>query len=272
MSAIWNALIQYDGDGFLFLFYCAALVWLFFRELDRVNRAVFVYLPLALTVLFLLPPFYILYSKVEESDTYYRILWLIPMTLTVAYAGVKLCRRSLVRGVVILGLILALTGHYTYRNENLLPAQNRLHIPQMVMNISDLIMNDTGGQRTMVAMPVGLVQFVRQYETKILMPYGREMQMPQYQNYDVDDSVYRAVNSEHPDLEVLTSAINQYNCNYVVLETAKLVGYNEQELAEYDLKLIAQTDGYSILRNEAQENSLTDQTDSAEEPAAKAEG
>ncbi len=90
-----NIIIQYEGSGFILLLYAAAFVLLLKNETDRGNRVLFGYLPLALCVLFLLPPVHGIYSKIEGSDTYYRLFWLLPAGTTIVYAGrAHICRPS----------------------------------------------------------------------------------------------------------------------------------------------------------------------------------
>ena len=81
---------QYGGGGFYLLLYLTALGFLFVRERRRHIRIVLVMVPLILLACFLLPVTRIVFvAAFDEGDTYYRILWLIPMGMTIAYAGVR---------------------------------------------------------------------------------------------------------------------------------------------------------------------------------------
>ena len=83
MEEIIHVIKEYAGTGWLLVLYLIALVYLLIREKDRRARMMLVYLPLAVIVVFLLPPVYRLYSALEQTDTYYRFLWLIPMSVTI---------------------------------------------------------------------------------------------------------------------------------------------------------------------------------------------
>lgn len=241
MREIADVLMRYEGSGQLLLLYAASLVYLLFCEKDRVRRTLLVYLPLLWIAAFALPPVYRLYSKLDEAGTYYRLLWLIPGGLTIAWGMIRLFQNRIRIGILVACGLIILCGQYTYSNENMLPAENRLHLPQMVIDVSDTIMNETGGEQTCVAMPVGLVQFVRQYNTKIIMPYGREMQMGSYYN-----SVYEAMEDTEPlDAGKLLRALDEYDCGYLVMETAKVLPI-DQKLQQAGLRIVADVDGYRI--------------------------
>lgn len=250
MSEIVKIFAQYEGSGYFMVLYTAAFIYLFITEKDRLLRAVFLYLPLIVWILFFLPPFHALYSKIEGSETYYRMLWMIPVTFTILYAGVHLFRRRILTGTAALALVLILCGNYVYNNANILKAENRLHLPQLVLDICDCITNDSGGEKVMVAMPANVVQFVRQYDSRIMMPYGREMLMPQWSN--VTNDVYEQIEAEVIDAEGMAAAADQYSCEYIVLEADKEV---DGDLADYGYEKIQTVDGYDIYRNTNEEDS-----------------
>jgi len=251
MSGVWGTIVAYSGTGFLTVLYVIALVTLFLREDDRANRILFLYLPACFLVLFLLPPVRDLYAKIEGMETYYRFLWLIPMSVTTCYALIRQTSRRLPFGLAAMAVLALLCGQYTYSNANILPAQNRLHLPQVVIDVSDYIVNAAGGQRTMVAMPPELVQFVRQYDSRILMPYGREMLMPQYADYY--QSVYDVMTADVIDGDALVAAIREYNCNYFVMRAEKMAGV---DLSGTGILYLDTVDGYNIYQDPGEPRGL----------------
>ena len=244
MSEIVKIFAQYEGSGYFMVLYTAAFLYLFITERDRLLRAVFLYMPFILWILFFLPPFHTLYTKVEGSETYYRMLWMIPVTFTILYAGVHLFRRKILAGTAIMILMLILCGNYVYNNDNILKAENRLHLPQLVLDICDCITRDSGGEKVMVAMPANVVQFVRQYDSRIMMPYGREMLMPQWSN--VTNDVYEQIEADVISAEGMAAAADQYSCGYIVLEGKKKV---DGDLADYGYEKLQTVDGYDVYRH-----------------------
>ena len=239
MKGILEILSEYEGGRLLFPLYLICLFYLSKCEKDRSRKILLLWLPLLCLVMFLLPPVYQIYGEIDGVRTYYRLLWILPVSLTIAYSGVKIFAANLRAGLAAICALVILSGQFVYSNENILKAENRLHLPQMVLDISDFLMNETGGEKTMAAMPVGLVQFIRQYNAKILMPYGREMQMGSYYN-----EVYEAMENTSPvNAQKLCEALDRYDCEFLVIEAAKEI---DGSLEKEGLTYLADVDGYSI--------------------------
>ena len=84
----WVILKNYGGTGFLLLLYVIALGYLLIREKNKYVRSIFVYAPMLLIFGFLFPVSRKLYVAVlNEGNTYYRVLWLLPVSITLAYTG-----------------------------------------------------------------------------------------------------------------------------------------------------------------------------------------
>lgn len=88
--------------------FLAALIYLLATEKDSKIRRVLLESSLVITVLFFFPLFKMVMDKVEEAGTYYRILWLLPMTVVIAYAGVKLIGRHTRIGLAAMVIVLVL--------------------------------------------------------------------------------------------------------------------------------------------------------------------
>lgn len=247
MNDVLDILIRYRGDGFLLVLYIAALVYLLLRERDRTLRALFVWLPLTLIAVFLLPPVYRIYSRIETA-TYYRILWLLPMSLTLCYAGLRLSVRLLRRfwpaGAALLGALIILGGNYVYDNVNIMKAENLLHLPHQVIDVSEFLLNDTGRVPLKAAVPAELVQYIRQYSSDIDLAFGREMVVSQWNYYD---PVYEAMEEADPiDAEKLVEATRADACSYIVLNASRAL---RGDLGDEGLVFLGNVDGFDIWRD-----------------------
>lgn len=255
MTEIISTVIEYMGEGFVPVVYVIALIALFRLEKDRAVRMIFGWLPLLILVAFLLPPAHTIYSKVDGADTYYRILWMLPMIVTIAACGVRVLRERLLLGTAILCVVAVVSGRYMYTasNTNLVAAENRLHIPNDVIRVCDTITNDAAGEETMAAVPAELVQFVRQYDSRIDLAYGREMLMPQYSRYTAN-AVYEAMEREDSiDAEALASACRQYSCSYIVINASRtMVG----DLTDYGCTVVTDLGSYVVYRMNTEDTNL----------------
>jgi hypothetical protein len=247
----WVALKLYGGNGMLLLMFIAASIYIIAAEKDIKKKIILGILPLVILAGFLLPVTKIVYVAVfdDGSDTYYRLLWIIPMYAVIAYGAckalIRMKRASVRRGIFALMIvIIAVTGSFVYGNQYMSVAENLYHIPQNVIDICDVISPAEGQPRVRAAFPSELVHFVRQYDTDILMPYGREMVVTQWDYYN---AVYEVMEKpETIDVDALLEATRQTKCHYIVLSDSRKINGS---LLDYGLNAIANIDGYTIFED-----------------------
>ena len=242
---------NYAGGRYLMVLFLLALLFLLFAEKNKRRRAIFVYMPLSLLLLFFFPIFRKVFVRLMggEGDTYYRVLWLIPMGMITAYAGVKLAGILYDRKgawlkrltLVILAAAVILCGKYVYASQYMSKAENPYHLPQKVIDICELIAPEEGEERIWAVFPTDLVYFVRQYDTNIQLLYGREMVEPKWQ---YAEPVHTVMN--HPttiDIEALLELTRERYCTYIVLPNNKGVSEAPES---YGLELLDTVDGYPV--------------------------
>ena len=145
----WVILKNYGGTGFLLLLYVIALGYLLIREKNKYVRSIFVYAPMLLIFGFLFPVSRKLYVAVlNEGNTYYRVLWLLPVSITLAYTGCSVIYRLGKRfeknarwisyaGALVGVAVIMLAGEYVYNSPHISKAENAYHLPQEVIDICD---------------------------------------------------------------------------------------------------------------------------------------
>ncbi len=250
---------NYAGNRLTIVLFLLSLVFLLFMEKDKRRRAIFVYTPLSLLFLFFFPIFRKVFVRLMsgEGDTYYRVLWLIPMGVIIAYAGVKLAallydrlegRVSANQGdwvkravLAALAVAIALCGKYVYASQYMSKAENLYHLPQTVIDICDLIAPEDGEERIWSVFPTDLVYFVRQYDTDIQMLYGREMVEPKWQYAEPVHTIMN--NPTVIDIEELLKLTRERYCTYIVLPNNKEV---TQAPENFGLELLDTIDGYPV--------------------------
>ncbi len=240
-----RTLQDYMGSGFLLIAFFAALLYLGFREKSVRKRILMVYVPEMILLLFFLPITRKLFAGIlGEGDTYYRILWMIPMAVITCYAMVRMMGSHIRVGLVIGSVMIALMGKWVYANPNVMKAQNLYHLPQHVIDIVDVIAPNEGEPRVRAAFPSELVHFVRQYNTDILLAFGREMVEPQWDYYH---PVYEVM--EKPEVikaKELLTATRQQECVYIVLHEARAI---DTELTAFGVEEIKRISGYIIYKD-----------------------
>lgn len=247
---IFKNYMGYHQNRFLAGLYLFALLYLWLVEKDKCRRVVFVYVPTLILAAFFCPLFRKVFVRVmEDSETYYRLLWLLQMSLVSAYGFIRLMGRHRRIGLAVMCVAIAACGDYVYDNINISRAQNAYHLPQEVIDIVDMIEPEEG--RITVLMPGELVQYVRQYSTDIELPYGREMLIDRWDYYD---AMHQAMEkAEVIDTPYFVELARTYPCAYVILRENREV---KEPLTEYGFTVYGQVADYVIYKDmtlEAQE-------------------
>lgn len=241
---------NYFGKSFLLPLFLGALVYLLITEKRKQRRALFVYMPLSLLLLFFLPLFRKVFVRLMGGgDTYYRILWLIPIGIVIAYGVVCLAAQLSEKvgswaGRAVLpaaAVLILFGGKYVYGSQYMSPAENLYHIPQKVIDICDLMAPEEGEERIWAVFPTDLVYFVRQYDTNIQLLYGRDMVEPKWNYYE---PVHEIMN--HPtkiDLDALLEQTRERYCTYLVFPHNKTLSGNPEDLG---LMLLDVIEGYPV--------------------------
>ena len=221
-------------------------IYLIVKESDVRKKIIFGVIPLVIVAGFLFPitkKLYVKVARLESANTYYRILWIIPMYVTIAYAFTKFIAsiKSSVKkhvAVGILAVVIAITGSCVYANEHVYLAENIYHLPQNVIDICDRIKPTEDEGIIRAAFTPELVYFVRQYDPNILMPYGRDY---------VDHKYYTGVLKLMQEEEMKTQELLYYTRadldRYIIFPTDKKL---DEDITIFDVKLIDTIDGYNI--------------------------
>lgn len=234
----------YTGLKLLFALTLAAWIYLLFAEKDKNLRVLFVYAPILIILLFLFPLSRKLFVAAGlDGETYYRILWTVPMGMITVYGACRLfCRHKRI-GLVLSTVLIILCGSFVYKSSYISKAENLYHIPDTAIRICELIHPKGSDKKVQitVVVPEELAHFIRQYDSDIRMPYGREMVASQW-NY------YNAVHAAMEETDViqmddLVEACREEYCQYIVLSTARETDKDPEALS---LVLLAEIDGYRI--------------------------
>lgn len=243
---MWTDVIRifqrYMGTGFVMIWFAAALLYLLVNEKRRPKRIVLVYLPIVMLALYFNPLFASVFCKIAGSEIYFRICWLMPVIVVIAYTAVCICgrlegKKQLLFAAAAMALI-ALSGKLVYSNPLYSRAENVYHVPDSVVHICDAIV--VPGREVMAVFPSELLLYVRQYSPVVCMPYGREVFMGY--NNELRDAMER----ERIELEELVPLAREKQCHYIVLgEEKEILGTPR----DFGWEIFGQTDGYVIYRD-----------------------
>ncbi|MEE3495026.1 MAG: hypothetical protein VZR06_07695 [Butyrivibrio sp.] len=244
----------------MLVLFLAAAVFIIVSEHNLSKKALFGIWPVVMVVAFLFPVTKMIFVKVpgfDEGREYYRLLWLIPQYIVLAYAAClilnKIKRDAVKRATfVIMLLVIVFTGKYVYtEGVYMKKAENLYHIPQDVIDICELVAPEDEEERVTVAFPEELTWFVRQYDSNILMPYGAD-----YIEEDYPDLVYYAYKNvdEINGVGVLNSdqlieATRFAECVYVVVPEDTKTRKVSKDLETLGLKLVDKVGRFYVYKD-----------------------
>lgn len=234
---------EYMGTGLIVGWFLLSVIYLLLKEKQKPVRILFVYVPLILLFLFFNPLFArLIYGLIGDWEIYYRILWLVPITVVIAYTLVhiygRLAGRKRPAFVITAGVMIILSGSYIYQNPHFQKAENLYHMPQSVVDICDAI--EVEGREVTAVFPGEMLQYVRQYSPVVCMPYGREMLVERWQN---THPLFQVMEAETVDADELAALARKSECNYIILAENKTVAGS---LLELDYTLFDTIAGYDI--------------------------
>lgn len=235
----------YTGLKYLLLLSAFMWIYLLIAEKDKKIRLFLVYAPIIVAALFLFPVSRKVFVAAGlDGETYYRILWTIPMGLIFVYGICRLFASHKMIGLVISAALVMIGGSYVYKSDYISKAENLYHIPDTVVKICDLIRPEDSRERVSAVMPTELIHFVRQYNAAINMPYGREMIVNQWDYYN---AVYEAMEKpEIVDVEKLLEALRADYCQYTVMAKSR---QTDQDMEKCGLILLDEIDGYYVYKD-----------------------
>lgn len=236
---------EYMGTGLIVILYLFSLIYLFLKEEKKYVRVIFVLVPIGVLLVYFNPLFAEVVYRAAGEEIYYRILWLLPLSIGIAYTVCHIYshtegKRRMVFAICAAAVII-FSGRSVYDSPFFSKAENSYHVPDSVVHICDAIV--VPGREVMAAFPFELVQYVRQYTALVCMPYGREMLVERW--HHINDMAM-AMERNPVDLEELMPLANENRCHYIILNEEKKILGDPQD---YGLELFGQTDGYVIYRN-----------------------
>ena len=174
---------QVFGQGAYLILFACALMFILLNNDKKVKQLFLGHTALFSFVYWCPVTAYIIYGYCIGMNVYWRMFWLLPMTIAIAYAMTKSFdfAKTKMAKVLLLVLIIALTtdcGASIYNAFNFIKADNPYKISQVTMDMCDAIKehakaNDV--EERGVIVPDILVMEIKQYDGEIRMPYGRDM-------------------------------------------------------------------------------------------------
>lgn len=243
------ALFQgFMGTGLVMIWYLLSVAYLWLKEERRHIRILFLYVPVLLLFLYFNPVFAARMRGALGGEIYYRFLWLLPISISIAYASVCIYgqlkmggkRRADLAALGMAGILMA-SGSFIYNSPYFFRAENPYHMPNSIIRICDAI--QVPGREVMAVFPLEMAQYVRQYSSVVCMPYGREMEIARWNfSHPLCDAMEQAV----IDMDQLVPLTREYRCHYVIFRGGQRL---KGEPGDYGWTLFGEIEGYTVYRD-----------------------
>ena len=240
---------KYEGTGAHIILFLTALIFLFIIWSRKKNKTDYylIFYSLGALVIYVCPlSAYVITKFGIGKDVYWRMFWLFPVTLLIAYIctlGVGEAKGNLAKAAAVLGcgVLIMISGQNMYRDDIYAASENTAHIPQAAIDVSAVLEEDAAENNKTFIKGVfdnGLVPYIRQYDGNIKMSYGRNVTE---QNEKSD--IYDVVRSEETTAKTLIKTCLEDGCNYIIFNEDNRYHKGLLEAGAWEITRI---DGYII--------------------------
>lgn len=225
LVSIRDMYASYNGSGMHLALFFACILYLIVNKKEKEKRYLFV----GYTLLFFILAFFPLTAKVimklldSGENVYWRIFWLLPVGIVIAYTAVQIIvqMETKVKRYLILFIMLvmiALTGKNVYNTEIFDREQNHYKLPQDAIDICNIIEADALEnkiEKKKLITVNDLVSSIRQYDADIFMPYGYAAIKGSRTETTNAGEIFRIMSSENKNWEALSWYAAMEECNYL---------------------------------------------------------
>ncbi len=240
IKIIQDSFLKYKGTGMYMALFFLAILYLFLTEKNKSQKMFMVYFSCLIMVVILNPLFNKCVDSLLNKNVYWRNFWLLPMGITIAYAGVSVIKgvsnknQKMITFLLIL-LIIVSSGKCIYTAENYQKIGNAFKLPEEYIEVINKI-SEMNLEHKKVLTTIEMIPYIRQIDAKIELAFERRP-FGDYKDYEIID--YYNTGSTHS----ITNLCQQQNINIIVYDKAIPL---QEPLINYGFKLTAQTEHYEI--------------------------
>ena len=241
IEIVKNTFQEYQGNGMYLALFFIAMLYIYLKEEDKKKKNLFLYFPILVLVVTLNPLFNKIVGKIFTASVYWRMYWLLPVGITIAYSIIKFVNEQKEKSqkvIVAISLvtIIIFSGKFIYAGNNFEKVGNLYKLPDDAVLVAQVIEADEGDYKKAIV-PENLAAYIRQVTSKVNLAYRRSPD-----GYG-DDPLLQALNSGNVKY-VATYAINT-NSNYVVFFKPVVL---TEPMEDYGFEKLTDTTFWSIYK------------------------
>lgn len=240
-------LVSYIGTGLHIWLLGAALLYIILFEREKMLRRLFLGYTALFAVVYFCPATIWLLVKFIGQDVYWRVLWLLPTPVIIAFAMVKGWERvkKIWQKAALLLLFLCVicfTGTNVYLQSNQFEkAYNWQKIPELPATVCSVIRDHLEeGEQARIVSTWDVANYIRQYDAGIQQLYGRSNAVAGFSKF-----IY-AVNRESVKTRSLCRRARILKCNFIVLPKTAV---EESVMHHFKYEVVDEVDNYYVWKD-----------------------
>lgn len=271
-----QCLERYNGStGYLVLFF-AALIFIIVKGSEKEKR-IFVPMSLLMIITVYNPLFpHILSIFADINSEYYRFFWMSPVIILVPYVLTRLIiliysgQMKHKKSIVVISIIIIFLSSKSIFSSGMSIPENRFKIPNELIEISEIIHEDSDDEYSKAFFEFEYNMQIRQYDPKMLLTIDREDYITaishDFTTEEMDERVECSILAalfryQNVDMGRLLDALESTKTEYIVLTSSST---KIPELLDSGLTQIAKTRGHVILKYDIKERETFELIDYSE--------
>lgn len=242
IEVIKNTFLEYKGTGMYIALFFVSMLYIFLKEKDKKVKTFFVYFPIIILLIVLNPIFNKIVSHIFTESIYWRLYWMIPLSIEIAYAGVLLIKeqrdktKQIIATIGIIAIII-ISGKYTYAETNFFKTGNLYKLTDESVRVAQLIGADGNGRKKAIV-PETIIAHIRQIDSSIELAYKRDP-LGIYEGNPIRQELNAG------NVKGLTELAQNVNCNYIVFSKATVL---TEPMENYGYEKLGETQNYAIYK------------------------
>lgn len=241
IKIIENTFAEFKGSGMYMALFFIAILYICLKEDNKKIKAFFVYFPVIISLITLNPVFNKIVGKIFTDTVYWRVYWMIPLGVTIAYGAMKFIKNENEKNKKIIATIgtifvIIMSGKVIYSKDNYIKVNNLYKVPDEAIQVTEIIRQGKE-ERKKALTSEQLVAYIRQIDANIELAYRREPT-----GY-TDNEFVQTMHSGNSEAIVNLALENE--CNYIVLDRGLVISV---DLYYFGFERIAETENFIIYK------------------------
>lgn len=242
IEVIKDTFQQFKGTGMYIALFLISIIYIGIKEENKKVKRFMIYYSVITLLITLNPIFNKIVRPIFTDSVYWRVYWIIPLGVTIAYAAVKVVDSS--KGkfqkaflIIGIGITIVFSGQFIYTKANYAKVGNWYKLPDEHVQIAQLIGIDEEKHKKAIV-PETMIAHIRQIDATIELAYRRIPEGTYLEN-EIVLALYSG------SAKQIAVQAEKHKCNYIVLKRQNPL---DEDLEEYNFTIIAQTENYDIYK------------------------